>query len=41
MARYLYEKSIPVVGVVSHHNVSEDYGLLDYDPWTSINKKQK
>ena len=27
------------MGVVSHHDVGKDYGLLDYTPWTSINKK--
>mmetsp|Transcript_15091 Transcript_15091/g.32953 ORF Transcript_15091/g.32953 Transcript_15091/m.32953 type:complete len:466 (-) Transcript_15091:160-1557(-) len=39
MARYLYEKKTPVVGVVSHHNIGKDYGMLDYDPWESIHKK--
>lgn len=42
MAKYLYEKKIPVVGVISHHDIGEDYGLVDLDPWgnaiTTANK---
>jgi 4-hydroxy-tetrahydrodipicolinate reductase len=33
MAKYLYEKKIPVVGVVSRHDIGEDYGLVDLDAW--------
>jgi hypothetical protein len=33
MAKYLYEKKISVVGVVSRHDIGEDYGLVDLDAW--------
>jgi 4-hydroxy-tetrahydrodipicolinate reductase len=42
MAKYLWEKKIPVVGVISHHDVGKDYGMLDVGPWGSgIQKKTR
>ena len=40
MAKYLWEKKIPIVGVISHHDVGKDYGMLDEGP-TGIQKKTR
>jgi hypothetical protein len=36
MAKYLYERKIPVVSVVSHHDIGEDYGMADSEYWGKI-----
>jgi hypothetical protein len=35
MAKYLYERKIPVVSVVSRHDIGQDYGKVDSD-WGNI-----
>jgi hypothetical protein len=39
MAKYLYERKIPVVSVVSHHDIGQDYGMVDSESWGKLGVK--
>jgi hypothetical protein len=39
MAKYLYERKIPVVSVISRHDIGQDYGMVDSAEWGKIGVK--